>query len=41
MNTDFIVRAARQSDVSEIKDLFQNTVLTINKQNCSEEEVED
>ncbi|WP_294629693.1 GNAT family N-acetyltransferase [uncultured Bacteroides sp.] len=41
MNTDFTIRTARQSDASEIKELFQNTVLTVNRQNYSQEEVED
>lgn len=41
MNTDFTIRIARLSDVSKLKDLFQNTVLTINKRDYSKAEVED
>ncbi len=31
MNTDFIIKITQQSDAFEIKDLFQDTVLNINK----------
>lgn len=41
MNKSFSIRTARQSDVIELKDLFQNTVLTVNRRNYSQEEVED
>ena len=41
MNTDFTIRTARQSDTAELSDLFQNTVLTINKRDYSQAEVED
>jgi len=41
MNESFKIRTARQSDAIELKDLFQNTVLTVNRQNYSQEEVED
>jgi len=41
MNEQFSIRAARQSDAVAIKDLFQNTVLTVNRLNYSQEEVED
>lgn len=41
MNTDFTIRIARLSDASKLKDLFQNTVLTINKRDYSKAEVED
>ncbi len=41
MNKSFSIRVAQQSDAIELKDLFQNTVLTINKRNYSQEEVED
>jgi len=37
----FSIRTAKQSDAIELKDLFQNTVLTVNRQNYSQEEVED
>ena len=41
MNTDFTIRTAQQSDTAELSDLFQNTVLTINKRDYSQAEVED
>lgn len=41
MKTDFIIRTAQQSDVAELKDLYQNTVLVINRRDYSQEEVED
>lgn len=41
MKADFIIREARQSDCVELKDLYQNTVLTINRRDYSQEEVED
>ncbi len=41
MNKSFSIRVAQQSDAIELKDLFQNTVRTINKRNYSQEEVED
>ena len=41
MNTDFTIRTARQSIPQELSDLFQNTVLTINKRDYSQAEVED
>ena len=41
MNTDFTIRVARQPDALELKDLFQDTVLHINKHDYSEAEVED
>ena len=41
MKANFIIRVAQQTDVTEIKDLFQNTVLTINSRNYSQAEVED
>lgn len=41
MKTTFIIRAARQADVVELKELFQNTVLAINRRDYSQEEVED
>lgn len=41
MKTDFRIRVAQQSDVIELKNLFQNTVLTINRRNYSQAEVED
>lgn len=41
MKTDFTIRIARLSDAFELKNLFQDTVLTINKQDYSKEEVED
>lgn len=41
MKTSFIIRTARQADVVELKELFQNTVLAINRRDYSQEEVED
>lgn len=41
MNTDFTIRIAQPSDVLELKDLFQDTVLNINKRDYSKAEVED
>ena len=41
MNTDFTIRTARLSDSTELKNLFQDTILTINRQNYSQEECED
>ena len=41
MKVDFIIRVALQSDTVELKDLFQNTVLAINRRNYSQAEVED
>lgn len=41
MKTDFKIRAAQQSDSTELKNLFQDTILTINRQNYSQEECED
>lgn len=41
MKTNFIIRTAQQSDIVELKDLFQDTVLVINKRDYSQEEVED
>ena len=41
MKADFIIRAALQSDAVELKQLFQNTVLAINRRDYSQAEVED
>ena len=41
MKVDYIIRAAQQSDIVELKDLFQDTVLVINGRDYSQEEVED
>ena len=41
MKTDFTIRIARLSDALELKDLFQDTVLNINKRDYSKAEVED
>ena len=41
MNTDFTIKIARLSDTFELKDLFQDTVLNINKRDYSKAEVED
>ncbi|GEM_PF-81605 len=41
MKTDFTTRTAELSDASELRDLFRETVLTINKRDYSQAEVED
>lgn len=41
MDKDFIIRTAKLSDASEVKELFQDTVLNINKRDYSKAEVED
>ena len=41
MKANFIVRAALQSDAVELKNLFQNTVLAINRRDYLQAEVED
>ena len=41
MKANFIIRAALQSDAVELKNLFQNTVLAINRRDYSQAEVED
>ena len=41
MKTDFTIRQALQSDVVALKELFQNTVLVINRRDYSQAEVED
>lgn len=37
----FSIRQATLNDITEIKELYENTVLTINRQHYSQEEVED
>lgn len=41
MDKDFRIRIAKLSDTSELKDLFQSTVLNVNKRDYSLAEVED
>ena len=41
MKTNFTIRTARQSDSVELRDLYKNTVLIINRRDYSQEEVED
>lgn len=41
IKANFIIRAAQQSDVIELRDLYKNTVLAVNRRNYSQEEVED
>ena len=41
MKTDFTIREAQQPDAAELKELFQHTVLVINRQDYSQSEVED
>lgn len=41
MKADFMIRVALQSDTVELKQVFQNTVLAINRRDYSQAEVED
>ncbi len=41
LKANFTIRIARQSDVVELKELFQQTVLSVNSRDYSREEVED
>ena len=41
MKADFMIRVALQSDTVELNQLFQNTVLAINRRDYSQAEVED
>ena len=41
MKADFIIKVAKKSDIVELKDLFQNTILMINRCDYSQAEVED
>lgn len=41
MKANFIIRVALQSDTVELKELFQNTVLAINRRDYTQAEVED
>lgn len=41
MKVNFTIRVAQQSDMIELKDLFQNTVLEINRRDYSQAEIED
>ena len=41
MKTNFTIRQAQQSDAVALKELFQNTVLVINRRDYSQAEVED
>lgn len=41
MDTDFTIRTARQADAPALRDLFQNTVIHINRRDYSEAEVAD
>lgn len=41
MKANFIIRVALQSDAVELKNLFQNTVLAINRRDYTQAEVED
>ena len=36
MKTDFTIRQAQQSDAVELKELFQNTVIVINRRDYSD-----
>lgn len=38
---EFTIRVAQQSDVIELRDLYKNTVLEVNRRDYSQEEVED
>lgn len=41
LQVDFKIRMAQQSDVMELRDLYKDTVLTVNKRDHTLEEVED
>lgn len=41
LKTDYVIRIARQSDLVELRDLYKNTVLAVNRRDYSQEEVED
>lgn len=41
MKENFIIRTAQNSDSIELRDLYRNTVLTVNRRDYSQEEVED
>lgn len=41
LNESFTIRTAQQSDVEELKELYQDTVRVINRRDYSQEEVED
>lgn len=41
MNTNFTIRVAQKSDITDLMNLFQNTILTINRRDYSQAEVED
>ena len=38
---DFKIRIAQQSDSAELRDLYKNTVLVVNRRDYSQDEVED
>ena len=41
MKMDFKIRIAQQSDSAELRDLYKNTVLVVNRRDYSPDEVED
>lgn len=41
MKENFVIRTAHQSDSAELRDLYRNTVLTVNRRDYSQAEVED
>lgn len=41
IKVNFVIRVAQQSDVIELRDLYKNTVLAVNRRDYSQEEVED
>lgn len=41
METNFVIRIAQQSDIVELRDLYKNTVLVVNRRDYSQVEVED
>lgn len=41
MKTDFVIREAQKCDAPELRELYRNTVLTVNKRDYSQAEVED
>lgn len=41
MKTDIVIRIAQQADRIELRDLYKNTVLVVNRRDYSQDEVED
>ena len=41
MKADFVIRIAQEADCIELRDLYKNTVLVVNRRDYSQDEVED